>query len=90
MRDAFGRVFEEGNDIAQARLVREVCDECGSRALTMGSLSELAPTLSAENMTHVREACVFLAVDLRRFDPVVWVCRSCGNLGVFGPWTHMG
>lgn len=84
MRDAFGRHIE-ADEVAHARMVRQSCDECGSRAIDLDRWSSIRHRVTleqADTMTQGFEMMGLEPVD----DPVAWVCLSCGNLGMFGPW----
>lgn len=85
MIDSFGRQVESDAGLAIARSVRSRCDHCGSRAVEMDRWSVIGwadCTAAPDVRAHIFEGFEhfgFRPVD----DPVVWVCLSCGNLGIF-------
>lgn len=62
-----------------SRMVRKSCTECGKSDLQWGTLDEMRASLGPERGD---------LNDLRRFmsgKSEMWMCRDCGNFGVFGP-----
>jgi hypothetical protein len=66
-----------------ARTVRKTCDNCGSAALTWGTLGDLI--LIAEQVSPSDREKV---LDLFPLRSEAWLCCECGNLGVFSDWEH--
>ncbi len=61
--------------------MREVCDNCGRRAIRHSTVTGLMPLFTVEARRAAAEALDWFG-DLASGDPDAWLCEGCGNFGI--------
>ncbi len=82
MLGAFGQI-DEG---ALARMMRPTCTECGSGDLLRGRVVEVMGAVTPEQRRDLAEGLAWLerAGEMAGADSQAWICRACGEMGIFG------